>query len=165
MTHILKYLIPIPKGMKGVMACRRPLTEKAQSRPVKAAEVMSDVEQTLRKAGTAVTSGPAKGMQKAPRDWRVGTCLQGQIKDTSYNELRYCFGEPHYSDMTNDQITKEWVITIEGVVCTIYDWRRGRTPLRDTVWNVGGTSKLSARLVESYLYKWRTDCLGITAAY
>ncbi len=134
-------------------------------RPVTAAKGMSDVEQTLRKAGTAVTSGPAKGMEKAPGSWRVGTCLQGQIKDTSYYELRRCFGEPHYSDMTNDQITKEWVITIEGVVCTIYDWRRGRTPLKDCVWNVGGTSKLSYRLVEAHLYKWRSEHLGITAAY
>ncbi len=165
MTHILKYLIPIPKGMKGVMACRRPLTEKVKSRPVKAAEGMSDVEQTLRKAGTAVTSGPAKGMQKAPRDWRVGTCWQGRITDTSYYELRRCFGEAHYSDMTNNQLTKEWVITIEGVVCTIYDWRRGRTPLKDAVWNVGGTSRLSYRLVEAHLYKWRGEHLGIEAAY
>ena len=67
--------------------------------------------------------------------------------------------------MSNDQITKEWVITIEGVVCTIYDWRRGRTPLRDTVWNVGGTSKLSYRLVQGELYKWRGQHLGIEAAY
>jgi hypothetical protein len=104
-------------------------------------------------------------MQKADPEWRVGTSLQGQITDTSYNELRHCFGEPHYSDMTNDQVTKEWVITIEGVVCTIYDWRRGRTPLKDTAWNIGGTSKVSARLVESYLYRWRNQELGIEAAY
>ena len=165
MTHTVKYLMTIPKGMKGIMACRRPLTEKVESRPVKAAEGMSDVEKTLRKAGTAVTSGPAKGMQKAPRDWGNGTCLQGQIKDTSYNELRHCFGEAHYSDMTNDETTKEWVITIEGVVCTIYDWYRGRIPLKDTVWNVGGTSRLAPLLVEAYLYKWRGEHLGIEAAY
>ena len=126
---------------------------------------MSEVEKTLRKAGTSVTSGPPKGMQKADPEWRVGTCLQGQIKDTSYNELWHCFGEPHFSDMNDEKITKEWVITIEGVVCTIYDWRRGRTPLKDTAWNIGGTSRLSARLVESYLYRWRNQDLGIEAAY
>ena len=58
-------------------------------------------------------------MEMAPGSWRIGTCKQGQIEDTSYNELRHCFGEPHYSDMSNDQITKEWVITIEGVVLSI----------------------------------------------
>ena len=126
---------------------------------------MSQLEKTLRKAGTAVTSGPPKGMQKADPEWRVGTSLQGQITDTSYNELRQCFGEPHYSDMDDDQVTKEWVITIEGVVCTIYDWRRGRTPLKDSAWNVGGTSRLSHRLVEGWLYKWRGYHLGTEAAY
>lgn len=138
---------------------------KVKPRPIQAAKGMSEVEKTLRKAGTSVTSGPPKGMQKADPEWRVGTCLQGQIKDTSYNELRHCFGEPHFSDMNDEKITKEWVITIEGVVCTIYDWRRGRTPLKDTAWNIGGTSRLSARLVESYLYRWRNQDLGIEAAY
>ena len=156
MTDTVKYLLTIPVGMWNA---------KFKPRPIKAAKEMSQVEKTLRKAGSAVTSGPPKGMQKADPEWRVGTSLQGQITDTSYNELRQCFGEPHYSDMDDDQVTKEWVITIEGVVCTIYDWRRGRTPLKDIVWNVGGTSRLSHRLVEGWLYKWRGYHLGIEAAY
>ena len=63
MTDTVKYLLTIPVGMwNGI------------PRPTKAAKDLSDVEKTLRKAGTAETSGPAKGKQKAPRAWRFGTC-------------------------------------------------------------------------------------------
>ena len=64
--------------------------------------------------------------------------------------------------MSNDQITKEWVITIEGVVCTIYDWRRGRTPLRGLPYGMWvEPANFLIGLFRAQLYKWRGQHLGI----
>jgi hypothetical protein len=60
-------------------------------------------------------------------DWNEagGTCLQGYIV-TTYKDLVSVFGEPTFEE--GDKVTAEWNVKIDGVVCTIYDWKEYTTP-------------------------------------
>jgi len=81
-----------------------------------------------------------------------GTSGQGLI-DTDYATLKKVFGKP--ADGGSDKIRKHWTIKIDGVVCTIYDYKQGKkysskysVPLKYANWSVGGNSKLSHTLVQ-----------------
>ena len=97
-----------------------------------------------------------------PREAAYGTCGQGEIR-TTYKELKAVFGQPT-SGSADGKIRKSWCFHIDGVVCTIYDWKTGRTALsRITRWNVGGASRLSHRLVRMAIMEHRLRFNGYEA--
>ena len=75
-----------------------------------------------------------------------GTSLQGYVT-TTYDTLVAAFGEPHLFD--GDKTNIEWVLLIDGVVVTIYDWKLNSVPKDTYDWHVGGQSTEAARLVQS----------------
>ncbi len=89
-------------------------------------------------------------------DWKQidGTSLQGYV-NADYATLVRVFGEPEGSidDYKSDCA---WDVCINGVVCTIYNYKDGRNYLGSqgldkeniTEWHVGGRSKQSAKMVE-----------------
>lgn len=78
------------------------------------------------------------------------TCLQGYVT-VSYDRLVSLFGEPILGG-SEDKVQAEWLIESNGVVATIYDWKRyGQSPQNNTDWHVGGHSKESVKLVEKFL--------------
>ena len=90
-----------------------------------------------------------------PREAAYGTCGQGEIR-TTYKELKAVFGQPHGDGSADGKTRKEWCFHIDGIVCTIYDWKTGRRPLKQiTRWNVGGSSRLSYRLVRMAIMEYR----------
>ena len=90
-----------------------------------------------------------------PREAAYGTCGQGQVR-TTYKELKAVFGQPNGDGSADGKTRKEWCFHIDGIVCTIYDWKTGRTALsRIRNWSVGGSSPLSMKLVQLAILEYR----------
>jgi hypothetical protein len=94
----------------------------------------------------------------------VGTSGQGRLDfdmseewcGSDYQLLKALFGQPDTGYQSGDgKIRKHWTISIDGVVCTIYDWKQGRsysnTPLKYSAWSVGGSTPVSRRLVQGLI--------------
>jgi len=90
-----------------------------------------------------------------PREAAYGTCGQGTI-ETTYGELKRVFGQPHSDGSADGKTRKEWCFHIDGIVCTIYDWKTGRKALsRIRHWSVGGSSPLSIKLIRLAILEHR----------
>ena len=81
-------------------------------------------------------------------DFPNGTSLQGYVT-TTYRTLKDAFGIPHIFD--GDKTNVEWVLLIDGVLATIYDWKEDRVPHGEYQWHIGGHSTNAVELVQSVL--------------
>ena len=91
----------------------------------------------------------------------MGTSGQGGNLRVDYATLKKVFGKPSINNGNGkgSKIRKEWIISIDGVVCTIYDWKqgydytkpKGGMPLKRTRWSVGGSHPISRRLVQGVI--------------
>lgn len=87
----------------------------------------------------------------------VGTSLQGELINVTYDELVKVFGEPN-SKGDEYKIDVEWEGSLNGKPFTIYNWKTGKNYLgakgedvrNITNWNIGGNSKDIARAVKQY---------------
>ena len=81
---------------------------------------------------------------------------QGNIR-ADYATLKKVFGKPTVEDGNGDgKIRKYWIVKIDGIVCTIYDWKQGKSyrgyrPLKNARWSVGGSHPISRRLVQGVI--------------
>ena len=81
---------------------------------------------------------------------------QGNIR-ADYATLKKVFGKPTVEDGNGDgKIRKYWIVKIDGIVCTIYDWKQGKSyrgyrPLKNARWSVGGSHSISRRLVQGVI--------------
>jgi len=93
-----------------------------------------------------------------PYEACIGTHGQGDL-NVNYRMLKQIFGKPDDGYESGDyKIRKHWTISIDGVVCTIYDWKQGKQfrgyrPLKDCTWSVGGSHPISRRLVQGLIDK------------
>jgi hypothetical protein len=74
----------------------------------------------------------------------AGTSLQGYFVATR-SKIESVFGLPTYDTQSVEtKVTTEWVIDFDGVIATIYDWKRyemGKPEMDDEIiWNIGGKS-------------------------
>ena len=91
----------------------------------------------------------------------MGTSGQGGNLRVDYATLKKIFGKPSVDNKNGRgcKIRKEWIISIDGVICTIYDWKqgydytkpKGGMPLKHTNWSVGGSHRISFRLVQGVI--------------
>jgi len=100
----------------------------------------------------------------------MGTSGQGGILRVDYATLKKIFGKPSINNGNGrgSKIRKEWIISIDGVVCTIYDWKqgydytkpKGGIPLYHSHWSVGGSHPIAFRLVQGVIDSYlATDTL------
>jgi len=100
----------------------------------------------------------------------MGTSGQGGILRVDYATLKKIFGKPSINNGNGrgSKIRKEWIISIDGVVCTIYDWKqgydytkpKGGIPLYHSHWSVGGSHRIAFRLVQGVIDSYlATDTL------
>ncbi len=81
---------------------------------------------------------------------------QGEIR-ANYATLKKVFGKPTMDNGNgDDKIRKYWIVKIDGIVCTIYDWKQGKSyrgyrPLKNARWSVGGSHPISRRLVQGVI--------------
>tara|TARA_R110000850_G_scaffold202076_1_gene328122 strand:- start:244 stop:651 length:408 start_codon:yes stop_codon:yes gene_type:complete len=85
----------------------------------------------------------------------IGTSGQGDLHGVDYNTLKKLFGKPNI-ESGSEKTRKHWAIGIDGVICTIYDWKQGKSyrgyrPLKYTRWSVGGSHEISLRLVQGVI--------------
>ena len=96
----------------------------------------------------------------------MGTSGQGGNLRVDYATLKKIFGKPSINNGNGkgSKIRKEWIISIDGVVCTIYDWKqgydytkpKGGMPLKETHGLLAvHTPFLSALFKESLIRIWR----------
>lgn len=80
-----------------------------------------------------------------------GTGCQGYLPEgTRYEDIVRVFGAPQLGASPDGKIKAEWVGRINGLVFTIYDYKSGLEPERNTEWHIGGKHKLAATLVNVY---------------
>ena len=114
-----------------------------------------------------VRGQPAEVVEKPPVKWGVhrvagseghGTGYEGELPSTvDYKLLKAVFGKPD-SGSGDGKVRKSWTLSIDGVICTIYDWKTGRWPLKDIDdWHIGGHSPLSVRLVKAVIAEHREE--------
>ena len=72
------------------------------------------------------------------------------IINICYDDLVECFGQP-MGPSGDGKVQAEWILEIEGVVCTIYDWKEDREPEYVVEWHVGGCGSLPIKLVRKLL--------------
>lgn len=83
-----------------------------------------------------------------------GSWLQGHIA-VSHVELVSAFGAPTHNYSSDGKVQCEWDLRINGVACTIYDWKEDRAPERVRDWHIGGTTPQAVQLVRGALEAWR----------
>jgi hypothetical protein len=72
--------------------------------------------------------------------YEEGLSLKGEI-NTTYWTLVDTFGEPTESGepmLDTTVVTVRWLVAIDGVLATIYDWNTGKDKTQNLVWNIGG---------------------------
>jgi len=85
---------------------------------------------------------------------------QGNIR-ADYATLKKVFGKPTIECGNGDgKIRKEWIVKIDGIICTIYDWKQGKQyrgyrPLKNAEWSVGGSHPISRRLVQGVIDEYK----------
>jgi hypothetical protein len=79
-----------------------------------------------------------------------GTSLIGYI-NADYDRLTEVFGKPEYCGDDKSQV--EWCVLIDGVVCTIYDWKISGSYKYNTRWNIGGKSQEAKDKVFDALFR------------
>lgn len=91
-----------------------------------------------------------------------GTCLQGYVV-TDYVTLLELFGRPMPGD--GWKTDAEWIVKFnDGTLATLYNWKNGHAYNGDDEcfdlryikeWNIGGTSRRSAELIQQLINKKR----------
>lgn len=85
----------------------------------------------------------------------TGSSLSGYVEATLY-ELTQAFGEPTYANEDLDEkVQTEWVLRINGVLATIYNWKTGSTPTGQYRWHVGGFGAGEVELVQEAVDTYR----------
>lgn len=108
----------------------------------------------------AIKTFTSKEIKDAGSDAPIwGSSLKGYIQTTRSN-IETIFGEPTWFTPSSDEkTTAEWVVEVDGVIGTIYDWKRYEmgTPAMDelTYWNIGGFSIEATDKI--------AEALGVTA--
>lgn len=86
-----------------------------------------------------------------------GTSFHDVVINTSIKKLKSILGEPSVEDNTGeDKVNVEWdVITKQGIVGTIYDWKEYRKLGEDDIvqFHIGGNSKEDTLKIKSELMK------------
>ena len=83
----------------------------------------------------------------------VGMSRVGYMPDgTKYRDLVCAFGEPQRQGLSKDGKTRvEWHGKINGLEFTIYDYKSGVEPEKNTDWHIGGKIALVADLLTAYM--------------
>ena len=85
----------------------------------------------------------------------TGSSLSGYVEATLY-ELTQVFGAPTYrNEDLDEKVQTEWVLRINGVIATVYNWKTGSTPAGQYRWHVGGFGKGEVELVQEAVDAYR----------
>ena len=79
-----------------------------------------------------------------------GTSFMGYLP-TTYDKLVERIGEPNCGPSGDGKVTCEWVLDINGTICTIYDWKCGSTPKDEYDWHIGGHNSKALEALEQAL--------------
>lgn len=78
------------------------------------------------------------------------TSKQGTLIAT-YAQLVNAFGEPNGEPTIDGKVTNSWIITVDGLLCTIYDYKENLNNGKIALWHVGGKAKACVQLVTEAL--------------
>jgi len=75
-----------------------------------------------------------------------GSSFQGYAYATK-QQLIDVFGAPELYSSPESKTTHQWVINIEGVLCTIYDYKENLDTGKIEAWHIGGFVAAASTLV------------------
>lgn len=78
------------------------------------------------------------------------TGLQGYVEAT-FAELVEAFGKPNGEASIDGKVFNSWVIMVDGLLCTIYDYKENLATGKTEEWHIGGKAKACAQLVTEAL--------------
>jgi hypothetical protein len=79
-----------------------------------------------------------------------GTSLKGYMV-TTYEALVNKLGNPNRGPSGDKKTDCEWVVDIDGEVCTIYNWKTGGIPEGTYRWHIGGHSSNAVKFLEEVM--------------
>jgi len=82
-----------------------------------------------------------------------GTSLQGYI-DATYEDIVKAFGESKGPSM-DGKVTNRWSVLIDGVLCTIYDYKKNLNTGEIERWHIGGRHIKCQNLVRTIIKEAR----------
>jgi hypothetical protein len=98
-------------------------------------------------------------MDTTNEDIYLNTYLMGYSDMCKREHLELAFGEPFLDGVSADgKTTVEWRVTFDdGIVATIYDWKRAETPAADEWirWHIGGRHSLAVTHVDAAIKRVR----------
>lgn len=81
----------------------------------------------------------------------IGTSFYGQTIYATQKQLERLLGKEHVR--THDGKTKcEWKLSIDGVVCCIYDYKT--TSSHDINWHIGVRKKEDGEIIKNKIYEY-----------
>lgn len=86
--------------------------------------------------------------QRQTSNVATGTSFQGHVY-AKYSDLVSAFGTPELD--RHDKTPHLWVISIEGVICTIYDYKDNLETDAVEAWHIGGFVPAASLLVNEAL--------------
>lgn len=75
-----------------------------------------------------------------------GTSFQGYAYATM-QQLKDLFGEPELNTSADGKTAHLWVVNIEGVIATIYDYKENLDTGKTEAWHIGGYVAAASTLV------------------
>lgn len=79
-----------------------------------------------------------------------GTGMQGYVRAT-YAQLVKTFGEPNGQESMDGKVLHSWILSIDGVLCTIYDYKENLDTGKAEDWHIGGKAKAAVQMVNEAL--------------
>jgi len=78
------------------------------------------------------------------------TSLVGEV-NTTYDQLKEKFGHPIVGS-GDGKVNAEWIIKFsDGLVATIYDWKKAAIPFEEYNWHIGGKKKSVVNRIKKIL--------------
>ena len=67
----------------------------------------------------------------------IGSCVQGSVT-IAYEDLVRIFGEPDTDHLDFSGVSHQWMISINNLPLTIYDYTVNGRKVEDYAWHIGG---------------------------
>ena len=83
------------------------------------------------------------------REEANGTSFQGYV-ETSYGQLVSAFGKS-MKGSEDGKVNHQWIVKIDGILCTIYDYKENLNNGKVSDWHVGGKAKACVQMVKEVL--------------
>jgi len=120
---------------------------------------VKDMEVTISNSSRRTKVAPQEFViDRAQPDQAIGTGLAGYM-EISYEHLVQLFGQPNVvhpdtGPSGDGKVKAEWVMSIDGIIFTIYDYKSDLDPADHTDWHIGSKKRIVIPALAACLKTW-----------